>query len=125
MNPDLTAHLRSLEEQLLDPAFRRDRSAVSALLADTFLEFGSSGRIFTKAQILDLLAAESPVRFELHDFAAHTVAPDVALVTYRATRHTVSGPAVVSLRSSLWVRREGRWQMLFHQGTPTTPPAAR
>jgi catechol 2,3-dioxygenase-like lactoylglutathione lyase family enzyme len=28
-----------------------------------------------------------------------------------------------SLRSSLWVMRDGRWQMLFHQGT--TIPGAK
>jgi hypothetical protein len=39
----LANHLRSLEESLLDPELRRDRSRVSPLLADDFLEFGSSG----------------------------------------------------------------------------------
>jgi len=27
------------------------------------------------------------------------------------------------LRSSIWQRIDGRWQMIFHQGTVTAPPA--
>jgi hypothetical protein len=39
-------------------------------------------------------------------------------VTYRAVRRDESDHSeVASLRSSLWVIRDGRWQMLFHQGT--------
>jgi len=32
---------------------------------------------------------------------------------------SVAGPGwkPPSLRSSLWVRRDNRWQMVFHQGT--------
>jgi hypothetical protein len=114
----LTTSLRPLEEQLLDPAFRRDRAAVSALLADTFVEYGSSGRIFTKTQILDHLAAGSPQRIEMADFAVQLIAPDVALVTWRAISHAAPGQPAISLRSSLWIRRDHRWQILFHQGTP-------
>lgn len=122
MNFALAAHLRSLEEQLLDPSFRRDRNALSTLLAGDFIEYGSSGRIYSKSQILDLLAAESPRRFELSDFAAQSIADNAVLVTYRAIRRIDSANPVVSLRSSVWVRRDGRWQILFHQGTPIPSP---
>jgi hypothetical protein len=115
--PDLTADLRLLEEQLLRPAFRNDRAAVAALLADDFVEYGSSGRVFTKEEILDLLAAESPQHIELADFAARLLAPGVAFVTFRAIRRTDSSDSVASLRSSIWIQRDSRWQLLFHQGT--------
>ena len=121
----LTGELRALEEQLLQPDFRRNRSAVAALLADDFVEYGSSGRIFTKQQILDLLAAETPVLFELSGFSAQILAPGIALVTYRAVRH--SDPPIASLRSSLWIHRDSQlagtaspWQLRFHQGTRTS-----
>lgn len=113
----LTAALHELEERLLNPAVRHERAAVSALLADDFVEYGASGRVFTKAEILDLLAAESPQRIEMTEFVARLVAPDVALVTYRAARRSQSGQDAVSLRSSLWIHHGHRWQLLFHQGT--------
>ena len=109
----LKALLLGLELELMDPAVRKDRARVSALLAEEFREFGSSGRAWTREEILDLLATEEtravPVveAFEINEFAE-----DAALVTYRAVRAHQT-----TLRSSLWVRGEGRWKMLFHQGT--------
>lgn len=52
--------LRTLEEKLLQPDFRRNRAAVAELLADDFREFGSSGRTWDKQQILDKLESEPP-----------------------------------------------------------------
>jgi hypothetical protein len=115
----MEAQLRELEEKLLKPEVRRDPETVSALLTDGFREFGSSGRIFSKQQILSALQEELPSRqLSLTDFQATAPAPDVTLVTYRAAqRHNQQQSIVQSLRSSIWVFRNARWQMLFHQGT--------
>jgi hypothetical protein len=115
MSEDLAAHLQALEEQLLQPAIRADSDALTTLLADDFREFGSSGRIFTRAEIVAELATESPRSISLSDFHCQPLTPEAALVTYRTTSATNT-----DLRSSLWVLRDGRWQMLFHQGTKTT-----
>jgi hypothetical protein len=110
-------HLRTLEERLLNPAFRKDAAAVSALLADDFREFGSSGRIFNKQQIIVELAAEPPGRtISLEDFACQQIAPEAALITYRTT-NPATDPPRTALRSSLWILRDNGWQILFHQGT--------
>jgi len=115
----LEQHLRSLEERLLQPGIRKSAEEVAALLDDEFVEFGSSGRIFDKQQVVEGLQAESPVRLSLTDFKAVLLAPDVALATYRAIRYGDSGePPIHSLRSSVWKLIEGRWSMVFHQGTP-------
>src|SRR5262245_39136188 len=114
-----TAMLRQLEERLLQPNVRRSARDVAELLADEFMEFGSSGRIFTKQQLLDSLQQESPTRRTLREFRTRTLAPGVVLVTYRAMRQDESeGQVAYSLRSSIWCWREGHWQMIFHQGTP-------
>jgi hypothetical protein len=113
-------HLRSLEEHLLNPAIRRDSEAVAALLADDFLEFGGSGRIFDKASILEDLKNEPPRPTSLlTDFKTREVAPDVILATYKATRRNAAGePVSQSWRSSIWTHVNGQWQITFHQGTP-------
>ena len=112
--------LRQLEQSLLDPALRRDPDRVAALLADDFTEIGSSGRIFSRTDILDQLKHEpTGDTLSLHDFAAQEIAPGIALVTYRTVRSDAAGtPIRQALRSSLWIHREGLWQMRFHQGTP-------
>ena len=111
--------LLELEQRLLEPQVRRNRSSVAALLADDFVEFGSSGRTFDKQQTLELLGSGAEVQLELIGFRARSLGSGVVLVTYRAMRREgPSGPGAESLRSSIWRLSEGRWQMLFHQGTP-------
>jgi hypothetical protein len=113
-------HLQSLEEHLLDPAVRRDSEAVAALLADDFLEFGSSGRIFDKASILEDLKSEPPRPASvLTNFKTRELAPNIILATYKATRRNETGePVSQSWRSSIWTHVNGQWQITFHQGTP-------
>jgi hypothetical protein len=121
--PALCAHLRSLEQALLDPLVRRDRQQVSALLADDFLEFGSSGRVWTRAEILDLLGTEGYQPPLMQDFACHWIAEGAVLVTYKAVRVVTasdgptSGRRSETLRSSLWIRENEGWRVRFHQGT--------
>jgi hypothetical protein len=114
----LCAHLRMCEEALLDPAVRRDRSRVAALLADDFQEFGSSGRVWSREAILDLLATEDYERPAMEDFKCHRIGEGVVLVTYRTVRiDPQSGRAAKVLRSSIWIRDSGEWRVRFHQGT--------
>lgn len=115
----LITELRALEEQLLRPEFRRDRAAVAALLADGFREFGSSGRVWTKQEILAALESEPPFEAAIDDFQAIELAAGVVLVTYTVSMRLSDSETRASLRSSIWIKRDGRWQMLFHQGTQT------
>ena len=118
--------LRQLEEQLLRPDVRGSAEQVGRLLADDFIEFGSSGHAYDKRQIIEALQQEKPdptVRISLAEFAARRLAPEVVLVTYRTIQR--GGPAVPErsrLRSSIWKLMDGRWQMVFHQGTPSPLP---
>ena len=116
---DLAAQLQALEAALQSQAVRADGARLAALLADEFIEFGSSGNIWTRAAMLADLPAEQFCPRSISDFQARWLACDVAFVTYRSLRHASGAlPASASLRSSLWKWRDGRWQMAFHQGTP-------
>ena len=112
----LAQHLRVLEESLLRPDVRKSPTLVD-LLADEFIEFGSSGRIYTKAELVATLQAESSASQTVSDFRVTQLGPDAALLTYRIHLHRE--PPVHTLRSSVWQRCRGRWQMVFHQGTVT------
>jgi hypothetical protein len=112
------ARLRACEESLLDPAVRRDRAQVAAYLAEDFHEVGSSGRVWSREQILDLLATEVYQAATMEDFECRLVAEDVMLVTYRSVRTDPrSGERTASLRSSIWTVKSGAWRLRFHQGT--------
>jgi hypothetical protein len=117
--------LRRLEEQLLKPEVRHSADRVGDLLSDDFVEFGSSGGVFNKQQVIEALVQEGmpdhSSRLSLVDFVARCLAPDVVLVTYRTIQEGGPGTRQESrLRSSIWKLIEGRWQMVFHQGTPST-----
>jgi hypothetical protein len=118
---DIADHLCRAEEALLDPAVRSNRARVAELLADDFVEFGSSGRIWTQNEILDLLAGEIPAPIEMMNFECALLAEDVALVTYVASRTDAqTGIRTSSLRSSIWTKRPAGWRLRFHQGTRTS-----
>ena len=111
---------RDLEERLLRAEVRRLPDEAGKLLASDFIEFGSSGAVCSRQQILDALAKESPMEFSATDFSVRVLCDDVVLVTYRGARNDpASGQEWHSLRSSIWKFVDGRWLMSFHQGTPT------
>ena len=105
-----------LERELLEPAVRADRAQLDSLLTNDFHEVGSRGWSFGKPDVLARLPEESGIAFRASDMLAHTLAPDVILVTYTAER-THQGLTARSFRSSVWVKTNGGWQMRYHQGT--------
>ena len=109
--------LRELEARLAMPASSETRESLAALLAADFREFGASGRIYDLSATLDALLAGARPTLKLEDFCAVAVALDTALVTYVSRSLPGPGWKPPALRSALWVRRSGRWQLLFHQGT--------
>lgn len=118
---NVAAHLRKLEESLLDPAVRRNREKLRTLLDPDFSEFGSSGRTWTRNTIIELLQLEQQfVPPEIEDYRCAMLTDDVALVTYRTARtNAETDERLSSLRSSVWTRHDGAWRMRFHQGTRT------
>lgn len=121
----LLEELRGLETELHQNETRHNRQRMEALLHPEFLEFGRSGRGYTRAEVLEefgpnnQLSAVHSGRFGLILLAEH-----VALLTYISAHKDAKGDLYrYSLRSSIWVRTQMGWQVRFHQGTPTTEGA--
>ena len=107
--------LIELERAMWSDTTRRDRAWMLEHLAVTFTEFGWSGRSYTRDDILDDLGAgDAPIDVQLVDMAVRALGRDTALVTYRSIEARGDGN-----RASVWTRRNGRWSLEFHQGTPT------
>lgn len=113
----LYEHLLQLEKKLLKPEIRTSQNELNHLLADQFFEFGSSGEVLYKDEGI---AEEGigEVKMTLSDFDIHPLSEEIVLATYRIFNEVKKQH---SLRSSIWKFTDGRWQMLFHQGTITTP----
>ena len=109
----------ALERALLGADVRADRTAVSALLDPAWTEHGASGRLWARDEMLATIAPlEDPADLEV--LSVERLADDVVLLLWRS--HTDTGS---SLRSSVWVRSDGRWRQRFHQGTPEGRRRAR
>lgn len=102
----------NLETKLHKKEVRNSVETVSELIADEFIEFGNSGTIYNKASIISELAGEQEdLNVVVEDFNVSRISEDVVLVTYKSTS------TVQAMRSSLWKLIDGRWQMVFHQGS--------
>lgn len=116
---EIVKHLRQCEEALLEEGIRRDRAQVSALLSEDFVEFGASGRKWTRDEILVLLENEYYKQATIVDFRCTLLAENVALVTYLAEWNGIPEGIGSSLRSSVWIKQNDVWRLRFHQGTRT------
>jgi hypothetical protein len=115
---NLEQELRDLEESHLRFDVRSSAESMGALLADEFIEFGSSGRILDRTAVLASISGNAACQFRIDSFAVRALAPGAALTTYRLSAWSDSeSQARVTLRSSVWVHRTGRWLLVFHQGT--------
>jgi len=121
----LERDLRAREESHLRYESRSCAESMADFLADEFVEFGSSGRMIDRGSAIDAAASGAPFHFRIDAFAVQRLAEEVALTTYRLSAWSESeSEAKITLRSSVWVYRVGRWQMIFHQGTVAKPEAS-
>lgn len=115
--------LRSLEMALHQPEVRRDRGRLNVLLHKHYREFGRSGRIYERAEVLDEFSGQ-PQTYKVwsQEYRVESLGESVALLTYKSAHVGDDGSLErYTIRSSLWLHTENGWQLLFHQGTPTAP----
>ncbi len=104
--------VEALERELLLPETRSDLGRTGVLLHPDFTEIGSSGRLWTRDEMMMALEDDPGVPAELELLGADRLSEGAVLLTYRS--HTRAGTA---LRSSLWVLDGAQWRLRFHQGT--------
>lgn len=109
--------LLEYETKLMDPAVRRSAKAAE-FIAEDFTEFGSNGNVFNKADALAMMKRHIVRTLKIEEFNIRELSPDIALVTYRVRSQGFGGgPGRLSARSSIWVKRNHKWQVTFHQAT--------
>jgi hypothetical protein len=123
MQDSIRAELEALETELHRLDTRANRARMEALLHPDFVEFGRSGTLYTRAEILaEYDSGKTLPTIDTRHFRVTLLGANVALVTYVSAHVSADGTSSSrhTLRSSIWVQEESRWQMRFHQGTPTT-----
>ena len=121
MNADLHSMLIGLEKELLTSETRASLARLDELIRDDFIEYGSSGEIFGKDVVLEALPLEKGERkFFADNFKARSLSQNLVQVTFDTVVTDVkTNTSKSAIRSSLWKLEDGRWQMIFHQGTIT------
>jgi hypothetical protein len=114
------------EKAMVEAQQRGDVDAVGAALAEDFYEIGSSGRLFSKTEILEAIRQIKIVECSLERLRVLPLDEQHAILTYvaRTTRRYQGQESTTrTYRSSMWRKAEGEWHLIFHQGTPlsTTP----
>lgn len=104
--------IHKLELSLLNQTIRQSKSKLNQLIADEFVEFGKSGKVYKKQNILDSLPFEKTRRYSVIDFEVKELSQSVILAMYKIIENDA-----VSLRSSIWKLYGDEWRIIFHQGT--------
>ncbi|WP_440898078.1 DUF4440 domain-containing protein [Amphibacillus sp. Q70] len=111
---NISCLLYQAEQQLL----QRQLSDFETLLADDFIEYGTSGQIYHKQLLMDSLTNQNQkgdAGIVISQFHCVQLSTDLVQATYQ-TKEPLNKNRVAN-RSSLWRRYQGQWQMCFHQGT--------
>jgi hypothetical protein len=110
--------LVSMECELQKFDVRSNASKISKLLGPNFYEFGASGKVLTREDVLNRLPFEDDkIKIEPSNFKITMLSPETALLTYIAKKINPDNSSLQYLRSSLWKNIAGTWQIEFHQGT--------
>lgn len=104
--------VEALEHGISSKEIRSNPIRLSELLHNEFEEFGKSGRKFSKADIVNEVPSWNHHEIEITDLTFTRLAASVLLLKYQAFANDVR-----TKRSSIWVKDNGHWQMIFHQGT--------
>jgi hypothetical protein len=106
-----------LEKKLLKNSIRKKTEELNNLLHEEFIEFSTSGKVYNKKMIIEMLAAENPIEIEASDFESIQLAPNIIQLRFKTQKNNQDGSIVTTLRSSIWKLENSKWQMIFHQGT--------
>ena len=110
---NVTREVLALEQMLMRNGAECTRERLEQVLAEEFREVGKSGQVYDRDRIIHLLLETGERAIDMLEPAPDVVAPGVVLLRYKTS---YAGSEV--WRCSLWIERAGRWQILYHQGTP-------
>lgn len=109
--------LKTLEEDLWRTEVRFSKERMDVLLDDDFIEFGSSEKIYNKQETLNIPFQEINAQLPLAEFLIKLLSASVVLINYRSIQNSTEGIKKKTLRSSIWIKKNNAWKIIFHQGT--------
>ncbi len=114
------ATLVSLEEDMWREATRFDIAFQEQHFSPDFLEFGRSGRVYNRDDVIRRESRPINAVLPLPNLSIRLLDENTAQVTYNS-EVTYGDRIQHARRSSIWSRNPSGWVMRFHQGTPYEP----
>jgi hypothetical protein len=118
---EVHAELTQLEEDMWREETRYDPAFQERRFAPDFVEFGRSGQVYTREQVISTHPVPIVAVLPLANLSIRRLDTNTAQLTYDS-QVTHGGSVQYAHRSSIWSRIDGIWVMRFHQGTPYVPP---
>ncbi|NMP30040.1 nuclear transport factor 2 family protein [Thalassotalea sp. M1531] len=115
--------LRTLEVELHQFETRSNFSRIDQLIHTSFIEIGYSGTVYAKSDILESLLNEAKPTYIVwsQEYQFIELAENIVQVMYKEARLDAQGKlSRHSIRTSIWQKELGNWQVRFHQATPTS-----
>jgi len=123
--PSAVEEVLGAERDWLSAHLRLDVTALDRLMAPDYVQIDDSGGLVDKEEVLASFRSGGRNWTEAHsDDHRVRVYGEVAVVVGRwRARGTNTGKAFdyVARYVAVWVRRDGRWQMVSDQATPVAP----
>jgi hypothetical protein len=116
-NSKVEEALIKLDKEWTAAELRGDKEAVSRIVADDYMETLPDGRVQNKTQYLADIKATTDK--DVADDYKVRVFGNLAIMTHRGT---ATGETNRQYRSThVWMKRDGRWQLIAHHSSDITP----
>lgn len=125
-NTQIEGDVIAREKELVAAERKHDVEVFRKLLRDDLVYVVFNGWVFTKSDLISKMSYIDVSDYDPENFKVRVPSHDIALLTYDLKEKvTVAGRHVPQKQyvSSLGVRHQGTWQLLFHQATPATHPS--
>jgi hypothetical protein len=118
----LKEHILKLESDLVKSEVRKSAQKISDILADDFFEFCSNGEEYHyKNGDVFQEQNDEELFWQIIDFKIKQLSDDCLLARYKVIKHNEANEnKKYTHRSSIWKCIDGKWKMIFHQGTCTS-----
>jgi uncharacterized protein (TIGR02246 family) len=116
----VTAEVEALERRGWDALSGTDGAAFyrDVMAEDGLMVF--PGAVLDKAESLRAIAGATPwSAYELDDVRVIQATPDSAILAYHAKAQRPGGRPYEAVMTTVYARRDGRWQVILHQQTPS------
>ena len=112
-NKNLEEQVKCNELKLLEKDTRKNKNELEKLISKDFIEYGSSGLIYSYDETINGLLNETEEKiYKIIKMETKIISNNIVMVLY-----IIDINGNISNRSSIWKKENNEWKIIFHQGT--------